>query len=75
MTVTRKVAPRPLPTSPFTRTAPRELPRFSVGDRLTHDSYGLGRVLVVHDASFITIDFGGNVIRRLPVSSRGLVKI
>ncbi len=74
MTVTRKVATRPLPTSPFTRAVPRELPTFVVGDRITHDTYGLGRVLVVHDASYLTIDFGGDV-RRVAITSRGIVKI
>ena len=75
VTVTRKVAPRSLPTSPFSRTTPPEPPTFVVGDRITHDSYGLGRVLIVHGSAYVTVDFGADAIRRIPVTNRGMLKI
>ena len=33
-----------------------------VGDRVSHDSYGLGRVVGV-DAGGATVDFGGGTVR------------
>ncbi|MFJ9447562.1 hypothetical protein ACIRRH_37840 [Kitasatospora sp. NPDC101235] len=56
---------RPLPTSPF--KARTEAPRkhFAVGDRVTHDRYGLGRVIGVEgdgdDA--VLVDFGSQQAR------------
>ncbi|MFG3223854.1 hypothetical protein ACGF07_03585 [Kitasatospora sp. NPDC048194] len=51
---------RPLPTSPF--KAPTEAPRkhFDVGDRVTHDGFGLGRVIGVEGDGDIAVlvDFG-----------------
>ncbi|MFF2042846.1 hypothetical protein ACGFZP_16545 [Kitasatospora sp. NPDC048239] len=51
---------RPLPTSPF--KAPVEAPRkrFAVGDRVTHDMYGLGRAISVEGDGDIAVlvDFG-----------------
>jgi hypothetical protein len=75
VTVTRKVAPRSLPTSPFSRATPPELPTFCAGDRITHDTYGLGRVLIVHGTAYLTVDFGPDQIRRIPVTTRGIYKI
>ncbi|MGW6919472.1 hypothetical protein ACWGB8_37525 [Kitasatospora sp. NPDC054939] len=53
-------ARRPLPNSPF--KAPVEAPRkhFAVGDRVTHDRYGLGRVIGVEGDGNIAalVDFG-----------------
>jgi hypothetical protein len=54
-----RAAARPfLPTSPF--GAPPPAPpaeQFAVRDQVTHDKYGLGRVISVEDAVLI-IDFG-----------------
>lgn len=54
---------------------PPELPTFSVGDRITHDTFGLGRVLIVHGTAYLTVDFGPDQIRRIPVTNRGMTKI
>ncbi|RKT16167.1 hypothetical protein BX285_0493 [Streptomyces sp. 1114.5] len=60
--MTNYAAPRrPLPTSPFKRqaeAAPRK--HFAVGDRVTHDGFGLGRVIGVEGGSDIAVlvDFG-----------------
>ena len=41
---------------------------FSIGDRITHDQYGMGKVLEVQDKgrnSVITVDFGSDGVKRL----------
>ncbi|MEV7597116.1 hypothetical protein AB0O91_06955 [Kitasatospora sp. NPDC089797] len=60
--MTNFAAPRrPLPTSPFksrTQAAPHK--HFAVGDRVTHDRFGLGRVIDVEGEGAIAalVDFG-----------------
>ncbi|MDH6133445.1 MULTISPECIES: hypothetical protein [Kitasatospora] len=51
---------RPLPTSPFKARVQAPLKRFAVGDRVTHDRYGLGRAIGVEGDSDIAVlvDFG-----------------
>ena len=39
-----------------------EIERFAVHDRVTHDKYGLGRVLVA-DTESVTVDFGSQRVR------------
>ncbi|KJS53468.1 ATP-binding protein [Streptomyces rubellomurinus subsp. indigoferus] len=59
---------RVLPTSPFkTRIeAPRK--HFAVGDRVTHDAYGLGRAIGVEGGGDIAVlvDFGSRRERITP---------
>ena len=53
-----------LPTSPFNTTAvapPAE--DFEVADQVTHDKYGLGRVVSVKEDSALIIDFGSRLVR------------
>ncbi|MFF7454136.1 hypothetical protein [Kitasatospora sp. NPDC008115] len=61
-------ARRPLPHSPF--KVPPEAPRkhFAVGDRVTHDRYGLGRVIGVEDDgdTAVLVDFGSQQARVTP---------
>ena len=55
----RAATRRFLPTSPF--NAPPEAPpvgQFAVQDQVTHDKYGLGRVIGVEDDTVLVIDFG-----------------
>lgn len=57
--MTKPSAPkRFLPTSPF--KAPATLPpkQFAVGDQVTHDVHGLGRVISVEDGIAAIVDFG-----------------
>ena len=63
---------RPLPTSPFRREEVTVLTTadFHVGDRVTHDRCGLGRVVAVTEG-FVTVDFGTAGTRRLPPTARG----
>jgi hypothetical protein len=53
-----------LPTSPF-KPPPEPPPaeQFAVQDRVTHDKYGLGRVIRVEDDTALVIDFGTQQVR------------
>lgn len=45
-----------LTSSPFQPIAEPEVERFECGDRVCHDSYGMGRVIGT-EASAVTVDF------------------
>ncbi|WP_030244786.1 hypothetical protein [Streptomyces sp. NRRL S-350] len=51
---------RPLPTSPFKARVEAPRKHFAVGDRVTHDRFGLGRAIAVEADSDIAVlvDFG-----------------
>ncbi|MET9802578.1 hypothetical protein [Streptomyces sp. NPDC006368] len=49
---------RHLPTSPFKARATPDPAHFAVGDQVTHDMYGLGRVIGVEDGIAVLVDFG-----------------
>jgi hypothetical protein len=55
---------RYLPTSPF-KPPPAAPPpeQFAVDDQVTHDKYGLGRVVRVEDDTTLVIDFGTHQVR------------
>lgn len=53
---------RTLATSPFRPQAEPVLPHFECGDQVSHDVYGLGRV-VGTDAGAVTVDFGTQTVR------------
>jgi hypothetical protein len=56
---TRVAARRPLPGSPF--NVPVVAPvieQFALHDRVTHDAYGLGRVIGVEGDIAVLVDFG-----------------
>jgi hypothetical protein len=55
--------------SPFNKPDQPEPPaeEYAVQDRVTHDRYGLGRVLALEDDTSLIVDFGSRVTRiRLP---------
>jgi hypothetical protein len=60
-----RAAGRPLlPTSPFGApppTPPAE--QFALHDQVTHDKYGLGRVISVEDDTILIIDFGSSRVQ------------
>ena len=63
MTTRSRSGRRFLPGSPFNNLEPvQEIERYAVQDRVSHDKYGLGRV-VVADANMVTVDFGSAHIR------------
>jgi hypothetical protein len=60
----RAVTRRYLPTSPFGPPAvapPAE--QFATGDQVTHDKYGLGRVIGVEADATLVVDFGSCRVR------------
>ena len=53
-----------LPGSPFNNMpAYPPVEQFDVQDQVTHDSYGLGRVLVVEDDTAVVVAFGSRNVR------------
>ncbi len=55
---------RPLPGSPFNRTPapPAPVKEFAVLDLVTHDRFGLGRV-IASEADTVLVDFGMAIYR------------
>ena len=61
----RAASRRPLPGSPF-NALPEEPPaeQFAVRDQVSHDRYGLGRVIMVEDDDdAVVVDFGSCQVR------------
>ena len=59
-------ARRYLPGSPFNVPvvdSPVETETFAAGDLVTHDKYGLGRVIGIEDEVAILVDFGTHRLR------------
>jgi hypothetical protein len=62
--MTKPAVPRRhLPTSPFRVPAVPPLKQFDVGNRVTHDHYGLGRVIGIEDGIAMLVDFGSRQVR------------
>jgi hypothetical protein len=58
-----------LSSSPFQPPAEVDHPTYAVGERVCHDTYGLGRVINVEGTSAVSIDFGSFTRRvTLPAS-------
>jgi len=57
---------RHLSTSPFApKPADPPAEQFAAEDQVTHDKYGLGRVVVVEDDTALVVDFGSRQVRIL----------
>jgi hypothetical protein len=62
--MTKASAPRRhLPTSPFNAPTVPVVQDFTVGERVSHDRFGLGRVLEVEDGVALLVDFGSHRTR------------
>jgi hypothetical protein len=62
----RAASRRYLSTSPFApRPADPPAEQFAAQDQVTHDKYGLGRVVLVEDESALVVDFGSRQVRIL----------
>jgi hypothetical protein len=64
MKTPRAVSRRYLPGSPF--NSQRQDPpvqQFAVSDQVTHDKYGLGRVILVEGDEAVVVDFGSCTVR------------
>jgi hypothetical protein len=62
-----RAAPRRLlPGSPWNNLPPEPpVEQFTVRDRVTHDKYGLGWVVLVEDDDAVVVDFGSHKVRIL----------
>jgi hypothetical protein len=62
----RAASRRFLPASPF-NVVQVEPPveQFEIHDQVTHDKYGLGRVIEVEDDTAVIVDFGSRHVRIL----------
>ncbi|CAM5456467.1 hypothetical protein SGLAM104S_03954 [Streptomyces glaucescens] len=56
---------RHLPTSPFKARVTSAPQHFAVGDQVSHDTYGLGRVVGIEDGIAVLVDFGSSQERIL----------
>jgi hypothetical protein len=54
---------RHLPTSPFNAPTAPPVEQFEAEDRVTHDKYGLGRVVGVEGDTALIIEFGTRQVR------------
>ncbi|MFF4953925.1 hypothetical protein ACWC2K_24050 [Streptomyces chattanoogensis] len=54
----RPVTKRHLPTSPFKAAVAPPPKQFTMGDRVSHDVYGLGRVTGIEEGVAVLVDFG-----------------
>jgi hypothetical protein len=62
-------------TSPFSAPDPEPpAERFAVGDRVTHDKYGLGSVTGVEEGTALLIDFG-SCVQRVVTPAANLSKL
>jgi hypothetical protein len=63
--------------SPFAQPAVEAgpVPVYEVGDRVTHDRHGMGKVILVGYPNVLRIDFGVNGVRQLPSSDAGLTAL
>jgi len=59
----RAASRRFLPTSPFARPSAAPPEQFAVRDQVTHDTYGLGRVIGVEVDAALDVDFGSCRVR------------
>ncbi|MFE2964854.1 hypothetical protein ACFXKC_14515 [Streptomyces sp. NPDC059340] len=69
--MTKPSAPRRhLPTSPFAAPVIPVAKEFSLGDRVTHDQFGLGTIIGVEEGIAMLVDFGSRQARILSPYSR-----
>jgi hypothetical protein len=64
MTTPRAATRRYLPSSPFNNRPPAPpIEQFEVHDQVTHDRFGLGRVIGVEGDMAVLVDFGAQQAR------------
>jgi hypothetical protein len=62
--MTKRSAPRRhLSTSPFKAPVAPLAKHFALGERVSHDRYGLGKVIGVEDETAMLVDFGSHEVR------------
>ncbi len=66
---------RHLPTSPFAVPVASPPKQFELGDRVSHDRYGLGRIVGAEDGIAMLVDFGGSGQTRIVSPYTGMNKL
>jgi len=71
---------RHLPNSPFNAARERAaaaavFERIPVGERVSHERHGLGRVVALSGESDVIVDFGGGDRRRVSLASSKLERL
>ena len=61
--------------SPFAEPAPAPLETYRVGDRVSHDTWGLGRVVDLAEDRSLLVTFGGARTLRVTIPYRKLQKL
>lgn len=74
MKSSRAVTRRHLPTSPFKAPVALPVEQFALGDKVSHDRYGLGVVTGVKEDIAVIVDFGTQT-ERIPAPYAKLVKL
>ena len=59
----RAATRRPLPGSPFNAPEAPPVKVFALGDRVTHDRYGLGQVIGVEEDIAVLVQFASQQVR------------
>ena len=73
--MTKPSAPRRhLATSPFAAPVVPTVQEFAVGDRVSHDQFGLGRVVGAEEGTAVLVDFGPHRTR-IPSPYKGMSKL
>jgi hypothetical protein len=73
--MTKPSAPRRhLPTSPFAAPVVPTVEAFAVGDQVSHDRFGLGRVVSAEGEVAVLVDFGPHQTR-IPSPYKGMSKL
>lgn len=62
MSTPRAVSRRPS-GSPFKLAEPKPIEVYEVGDRVTHDRYGVGKVICLEPDIAVGVDFGASKVR------------
>ncbi|HET6299775.1 MAG TPA: hypothetical protein VFG33_40815 [Kribbella sp.] len=65
MESSRATTRRHLATSPFKPRVPDPIKVFEVGERVSHDKEGLGRISSVDGGTAVVVDFGGGKLLRV----------
>ena len=62
---------RHLSSSPFAPPVEEEVVVYAVGERVTHDTYGLGRIIGLENGIAVSVDFG-SFTKRINLPSKKL---
>ena len=72
--MTQNSRPPHLSASPFAAPADVVHPTYSIGERVCHDTFGLGRVIGVEGTRAVSVDFG-SFTRRVPLPTPRLISL